>query len=180
MEMSGLDRATGRIVSVGMVPVRDRVIRVGEAFATLVRVPAPLDMSGVAAHHLLPDQLAAAPALDEVVAEVDRRLAGAVLVVHAAEIDLPFLRRAYREAGRSWPDPPLVDTLRLLHRQERHRRSDEPLEAALPARLADARARVGLPPSEAHDAFGDAVATAELLLVLAHRLGARRLGDLLS
>ena len=189
LEMSGLDPATGRIVAVGMVPVRDRVIRVGEGFSTLVRTAGPLDMSGVAAHHLLPDQLAAAPPLDEVVAGIDRRLAGrrprspghdgSVLVVHAAEIDLPFLRRAYREAGRRWPGPPVIDTLRLVRRHERHRFVEEPLETAVPARLASARARLGLPPHDAHDAFADAVATAELLLVLAYRLRARTLADLL-
>jgi len=189
LEMSGLDPAAGRILAVGMVPLRDRVIRVGEGFASLVRADGPLpggsgvspgiDMSGVAAHHLLPDQLAAAPSLDEVVEEIDRRLDGTVLVVHAAEIDLPFLRRAYRDAGLSWPDPPVIDTLRLLRRHERHRLAVEPVEMAIPGVLAAARARFGLPSHDQHDAFADAVATAELLLVLAHRLGARSLGDLL-
>jgi DNA polymerase-3 subunit epsilon len=179
LEMSGLDATTGRIVAVGMVPVRDRAIQVGQGFATLVRAVGPLDMSGVVAHHLLPDQLAGAPALDEVVGEIDRRLDGAVLVVHAAQIDLPFLRRAYRDTGRSWPDPPVVDTLRLLRRDGRHRLAVEPAETATSGVLATARAELGLPPHEAHDAFADAVATAELLLVLAHRLGARTVGDLL-
>ena len=189
LEMSGLDPATGRIMAVGMVPLRGRVIRVGEGFATLVRTDGPLpggsgvspgiDMSGVAAHHLLPDQLAAAPSLDEVVAGIDNRLDGSVLVVHAAAIDLPFLRRAYRDAGRSWPDPPVIDTLRLLRRPERHRLDVEPVEAAIPGVLAAARAQLGLPSHDEHDAFADAVATAELLLVLAHRLGARTVGDLL-
>ena len=189
LEMSGLDAATGRIMAVGMVPVRDRVIRVGEGFSTLVRASGPLDMSGVAAHHLLPDQLAAAPPLDEVVTEIDRRLTGGhfrspgldggVLVVHAAEIDLPFLRRAYRDAGRAWPDPPVIDTLRLLRRHQRHRLVAAPVEAGVPGLLSAARAELGLPPHVAHEAFADAVATAELLLMLAHRLGARTVGDLL-
>jgi DNA polymerase-3 subunit epsilon len=179
LEMSGLDPAGGHVMAAGMVPVRGRAIRVGEGYATLVRTTGPLDMSGVAAHQLLPDQAAAAPALEEVVAEIDRRLDGAVLVVHAAEIDLPFLRRAYRDCGRAWPDTPVVDTLQLMRRHERHRLVDEPLEAAVPARLSEARARLGLPHHDAHDAFADAVATAELLLVLAYRLRARTLADLL-
>jgi DNA polymerase-3 subunit epsilon len=36
----------------------------------------------------------------------------------------------------------------------------------------------GLPPYQAHDALTDAVATAELFLVLRHELGARTLRDL--
>jgi DNA polymerase-3 subunit epsilon len=179
LEMCGLDAATGRIVAVGMVPVRGRVIRVGDGFSTLVRAAGPLDMSGVAAHHLLPDDLAAAPPLDHVVAEIDRRLVDSILAVHVADIDLPFLRRAFRDCGRAWPNPPVIDTLRLLRRHCRDRLTVEPAEAAVPYVLAAARAELGLPPHEAHDAFADAVATAELLLVLAHRLGARTVGDLL-
>lgn len=177
LEMSGLG-ADGHVMAAGMVPVRGRAIRIGEGYATLVRTAGPLDMSGVAAHQLLPDQAASAPALPEVVAEIDRRLAGSVLVVHAAEIDLPFLRRGFRDCGRAWPDPPVVDTLQLMRRHERHRLVAEGGEA-LPVRLTAARARLGLPPHEAHDAFADAVATAELLLVLAYRLGARTVADLL-
>jgi DNA polymerase-3 subunit epsilon len=179
LEMSGLDAATGRIMAVAMVPVRDRAVRVGEGYRTLVCADGPLDMSGVAAHHLLPDQVAAAPPLAEVVSAIDHRLAGGVLVVHTAEIDVPFLRRAYGAAGRPWPDPPVIDTARLLRRQRRPRLVPEEPRGTASGRLSAARAEVGLPPHEAHDAFADAVATAELLLVLAHRLGARTVGDLL-
>ena len=44
--------------------------------------------------------------------------------------------------------------------------------------LADARRACGLPDYPAHDALTDAVATAELFLVLRHRLGARTLREL--
>jgi DNA polymerase-3 subunit epsilon len=73
----------------------------------------------------------------------------------------------------------VIDTLRLVRRLQRHRLAVEPVEAAVPGVLAAARTELGLPPHEPHDAFSDAVATAELLLVLAHRLGARTVGDLL-
>lgn len=179
LETSGLDVRRDRILAVGMVPVRDRAVRVGECYATLVRADGPFSDAGVAAHHLLPDQLRDAPSLAEVLAEVDRRLDGAVLVVHAAAIDVGFLRRAHREVGRPWPDPPVVDTLDLLRRQERAGLVHGPAEAAVPVPLAGARAHVGLPPHGAHDAGADALATAELLLLLAHRLGARTVGDLL-
>lgn len=180
LEMTGLDARRDRIVAVGMVVVRDRAIRVGEAFASLVAAPGSPPSGGIAAHHLLPSQLAGAPELPAVVAEIDRRLQGGVLVVHAGGVDLPFLRRGYREASWPWPDPPLVDTLALLRRHEAHRLVHDPAEATLPTRLPDVRAHLGLPAHHAHDALSDAVATAEVLLVLAHRLGARTVGDLLT
>ena len=179
LEMTGLDPARDRIVAVGMVPVRRRAVLLGEAFTSLVRPDGPVGTSGIAAHHLLPSQLAEAPELGAVLAEVDRRLEGAVLVVHAAGVDGPFLRRAHEQAGRPWVEPPVVDTMALLRRHERHRHVHAPAESAGPAGLAAARAALGLPPHRAHDALADAVATAELLLVLAHRLGARTVGDLL-
>ncbi|MDQ3947411.1 MAG: 3'-5' exonuclease [Actinomycetota bacterium] len=178
LEMSGLDPGRDRIVAVGMVPVRERAVRVGARFASLVGGQGPLSGAGVTVHHLLPAQLVDAPPLGTVMAEVDRRLRDAVVVLHAGSVDLPFLRRAYRETGRPWPDPPVVDTLALLRRHERHRLVHEPAETAVPASLSAARARFGLPAHDSHDALSDAIATAELLLVLAQRLGARTVGDL--
>lgn len=179
LEMSGLDRRRDVIVAAGMVPVRGRAVRLGEGFASLVRPDGPVGTSGIAAHHILPSELAGAPGLGAVLGEIDRRLDGSVLVVHVGAIDLPFLRRAHRQAGVRWPAPPVVDTLALLQRHERHRFVHEPAEGGVPAGLAAARAMVGLPAHDSHDAFADAVATAELLLVLAHRLGARTVDDLL-
>jgi DNA polymerase-3 subunit epsilon len=130
----------------------------------------------VPAHHLLPSALAGAPALSDVVDAIEVRLRGAVLVVHAAAVDVPFLRKAFGDTGRPWPDPPVVDTVTLLRRHD----LDLPAPGATTAGLAAARSRLGLPPHDAHDAFADAVATAELFLVLAHRLGARTAKDLVA
>jgi DNA polymerase-3 subunit epsilon len=175
--MTGLDPTRDRIVAVGMVPVRHRAVHVGERFFSMVGGDGPPG-AGVTVHHLLPAQLMDAPPLVEVVAEIDRRLRDAVLVVHAGSVDMPFLQRAYRQTGRPWPDPPVVDTLALLRRHERHRLVHEPAETAVPTRLSAARALFSLPAHDVHDALSDAIATAELFLVLAQRLGARTVGDL--
>jgi DNA polymerase-3 subunit epsilon len=178
LEMTGLDTRHDSIIAVGMVPVLHRAIRVGEGYATLVALGdgEPFSSAGVPAHQLLPSALAGAPALSDVVDAIEVRLRGAVLVVHAAGVDLPFLRKAFGDTGRSWPDPPVVDTVALLRRHERHPLA--PVGAT--AGLAAARSRLGLPPHDAHNAFADAVATAELFLVLAHRLGARTAKDLVA
>ena len=44
--------------------------------------------------------------------------------------------------------------------------------------LTETRRRLGLPDYQAHDALTDAIATAELFLVLRKQLGARTLRDL--
>jgi DNA polymerase-3 subunit epsilon len=172
LETSGLNPAADVILAVGMVPIRGGRIRYGERFSSLVRPPAglPLSTEGVGAHHLMPSDLHTAPPLAAVAGEVAARLAEGPLVVHHAPTDVTFLKAAWRGLGRPWPGPAVIDTERLLVRwhHRRHRFTPHPL----PPRtgLADARAELGLPPHSHHDALADALATAELFLVLRDRL----------
>lgn len=179
LETSGLDAKRDAILSVGMVPVRSGAIRWGERFESFVRPDgAPLSEEGLRAHHILPGELAGAPALSAVLEAVDARLRDGALLVHFAPLDVAFLRTAYAASGRAWPAPRVVDTVRLLeklhHRQHHLVPHPVPLRTALP----EAREDLGLPPHEGHDALSDALATAELFLVLRARLGARSLREL--
>jgi DNA polymerase-3 subunit epsilon len=79
-----------------------------------------------------------------------------------------------------WPSPTVVDTVDLLVKVARRAHLARPeLPADPPAlNLAAAREAHGLPAYQAHDALTDALATAELFLVLRNALGARTLRDL--
>jgi DNA polymerase-3 subunit epsilon len=180
LETSGLDPARDAILSVGMVPVRRGVVPWGERFYTLVRPPdgKATATAATAVHRILPAELAAAPASEEVVAAVDRRLAGGVLLAHHARLDVAFLRRAYRRAGHRWPRPPVIDTRDLVRRLEFRLHRLDPWAAPLPRSLAGIRSHLGLPDYEPHHALADALATAELFLALRSRLGIERLGRL--
>jgi DNA polymerase-3 subunit epsilon len=181
LETSGLEPRRDEILAVAIVPVRAGVIRFGERFTSLARPadPARLLLAGLAAHHLLPGDLAGAPALSEVLPEVDQRLRHGVLILHHAPLDVGFLRRAYRRTGLRWPRPPAVDTVTLLRRLEERQHLLMPHPVPLPRSLGAARAALGLPAYTQHDALADALATAELFLVLRARLGAERLRQLL-
>ncbi|HEY6002051.1 MAG TPA: 3'-5' exonuclease [Anaeromyxobacter sp.] len=180
LEMGGLDPRTDPILAVGMVPIREGTIRLGEAYRTLVRPVdgGSIEPGSVRAHQILWGDVKEAPLVAEVVPEIARRLHGAVLVVHHRGVDLPFLRRDFKAAGVRWPAPPVVDTAKLIVRMGRMAQPDLPHDMH-PLHLADARRSYGLPEYQAHDALTDAVATAELLLVLRRVLGARSLRDLL-
>jgi DNA polymerase-3 subunit epsilon len=173
LETSGLKPESDRIISVGMVPIRGGVIRYGERYHQLVR-PAGLDdlsTEGIRAHHILPGELASAPPLAEVLPEVDRRLREGVLLVHYAHLDVPFLRGAYGRCGMTWPKPRVVDTVDLVlvwHYRQQQWTPHPPLPRTA---LSDARAAFHLPEHLTHDALSDALATAELFLVLRQRLG---------
>jgi DNA polymerase-3 subunit epsilon len=176
LETTGLDPKRDRVVAVGAVPIRDGVVRCSELLAVRVQPDGNSSWGGVEAHGLLPAELDAAPPLGQVLRWLDVRLRQGVLVVHGVGVDVPFLERSYRACGIPWPHPPVVDTARLLQRMGHRLRwlgSEH-----VPLDLGSAREHLGLPAYPRHDAAWDAVATAELLVVLAFRLRARSLGDL--
>jgi DNA polymerase-3 subunit epsilon len=177
LETTGLDAAKDRILSVGMVPVRQGIILWGERFYSLVRPNsfAGLTKEVMAVHHILPTEIHAAPGLDEVLPEVERRLEEGVLLVHHAPVDVGFLKHAWRRRGRRCPCPQVVDTLALLHRLAHRLHQLEPYGKPLPRSLSESRAFLGLPPYDYHHALTDALATAELFLMLRARLGLERL-----
>jgi DNA polymerase III subunit epsilon len=180
LEMGGLDARKDPILAVGMVPIRGGTVRLGEAYRTLVRpgADAHIDPDSVPAHQLLRAEVQAAPPMAEVVPEIARRLREAVLIVHHRQVDVPFLRREFRSAGLRWPSPRVVDTARLILRIGSMALPGVPADM-LPLQLGRAREEYGLPPYQAHDALTDAIATAELFLVLRKVIGARTVRDLL-
>jgi len=181
LETGGLDARRDAVLAVGMVPVRLGVVQLGQAYTSLVRPREneAIQEDSIRAHHLVPSEVRRAPLPEAVVAEIDERLRDGALLVHSSGIDVPFLRRLYRTSRRRWPDPPVVDTVNLLWSLQQRQRFQDPDGTAMPVlHLGQARERLGLPPHLAHDALSDAVATAELFLVLASRLGARTLRDL--
>jgi DNA polymerase III subunit epsilon len=182
LETGGLDAKADPILAVGMVPIRGGAIRLAETFASLVRPDALEDIrpDSMRAHHLVPRDVREAPRIEAILTDIDVRIREGALLVHNAAMDVRFLRRAYRQAGRRWPGPPVVDTVVLLLKAARRARFVNPdapeMEPEL--NLAAARKRVALPEYASHDALTDAIAAAELFLVLRRRLAARTLRDL--
>jgi DNA polymerase-3 subunit epsilon len=177
METTGFDAKRDAILSVGMVPIHQGVICVGEAFETLVQIEAPMPDDSLKVHHILPQELATAPRLPDVLPHILSRLQDGLLLVHYAAIDVAFLKQACRQHQLAWCPVRVVDTVKLLLRLQHHQRFYTTTPKQIPTELTAARAHVGLPAYPAHDALTDAIATAELFLVLAHRLGVRYVRD---
>ncbi len=179
LETGGLDPKRDPILAVGMVPIRAGIIQLGEAYRTLVRPRdgGVIDPASVAAHQLLWGDVAEAPPLEQVLPEVERRLGDGVLLVHQRAVDVTFLRREFKRTGLNWPSPRVVDTVDLLLRVGRQG-NPQISNDHLPLNLARARRHHGLPEYQAHDALTDAIATAELFLMLRLLMGARTIRDL--
>jgi DNA polymerase-3 subunit epsilon len=182
LETGGLDPRRDPILAVGMVPVREGTIRIGECYRSLVCPRAGMEIkpASVQAHQLVWEELKGAPPLADVLPEIDRRLREGVLLVHHRAIDVAFLKRAYAQLELPWPKPEVIDTATLLSRfADRERRWQPELpEDRRMLNLSRARQERGLPAHPAHDALSDALATAELFLVLRQSLGVKTIGEL--
>jgi DNA polymerase-3 subunit epsilon len=183
IETGGLDPRRDPIISVGMLPIRDGIIRLGEAYQSLVQPEEGRQIrpETVQAHQLMSGEVRRAPPHGDVLQEVEHRLREGALLVHYQAIDVQFLKRAFDRLGRRWPKPPVVDTAELILKLDRKTRFLRPADAPADppsTNLTEARRRHGLPDYQAHDALTDAIATAELFLVLRQQLHAKTLRDL--
>jgi DNA polymerase-3 subunit epsilon len=181
LETSGLDSRRDHVLALAMAPVVRGVITLDGAYRTLVRPPSgtSIPVETMRAHHIVPAEVETAPALGQVMPDVIVRLAQAVLLVHHAPLDVGFLKAGCRRAGLHWPRVQVVDTVGLLWKLAHRRRYLHASPGRDPElNLAAARRAHGLPDYPAHDALTDAVATAELFLVLRHELGVRKLREL--
>lgn len=145
-------------LSVGWVGVRHGRVRLADAGYRLVANDGELPRASLPVHQLLPDQLRTGAPVHEVVGDLGRAVAGRIVVAHGAWIERALLRRF--DIGYAG----LIDTMALVGRLDQ-RDGDVPRGRSL---TATAR-RFGVTPLRAHHAFGDALTTAMLLLVLASR-----------
>lgn len=181
LETGGFDARQDAILAVGMVPMRGGIIRMREAYRTLVRPEdgRSIDPESVRAHQLVWGEVRDAPPLSDVLREIDARLREGVMLVHFRSIELGFLKRACKRHGLRWAAPRVVDTADLLRRRA-SMQNPEASQENLNLNLSEARREFGLPAYQAHDALTDAVATAELFLTLRRVLGAQTVRDVLS
>ena len=93
-------------------------------------------------------------------------LAGRAMLVHYEPIEREFLTAACRKLYGSGLKVPTVDTLEI---ERRHMERMATFPRGEDLRLPRIRQRYGLPAYGSHNALGDALATAELYLVLADR-----------
>ena len=167
-ETSGLDPARDRLLSVGAVAVRGGRIELAESYAALVRQARPSARDNVLVHGIGGQAQLGGREQAEVVAELDRFMADAVPVAFHAPFDAAILKRAGLPRRR-WLD--LDPLAHALFPGRNLKTLDEWLGA------------FDIEHPGRHDALLDALATAELLLVLlaeGRRQGAASVEDLLA
>jgi DNA polymerase-3 subunit epsilon len=165
-ETTGMDPREHAIVSIGMVPFDLQVIRPAAGRYWVVKPPRPLTEESIAFHRITHSEVEHAPPIAAIFDELLSELAGRLVVVHYRNIERPFLDAAVLANRGEHCLFPLVDTMALEARWERHGplRGIKRLFGMRPSsiRLADSRTRYGLPHYSSHHAKVDAMATAEL------------------
>ena len=168
-ETSGLDARRDRLLSVGAIRVRSERIELAEAFSTGVRSPVASGAENILVHGIGRDAQLAAPPPEEVLPQFARFLEGSIPVAFHAWFDREVLQRAGLPIHGRWLD--LEPLAHALCPDKKLRTLDEWIGA------------FGIQPAARHDALLDALASAELLLVLlarARSAGMRTVEDLLA
>jgi DNA polymerase III subunit epsilon len=169
LELSGLDPRRNEIVSFGALPIDDGRVRLSGALSGLVRPTGPLAESAIRVHGIRAADLTDAPDPAEALDPLFAMLAGRILVAHHAPVERAFLGAAMRRLGVRLRGP-VLDTALLARIWLAER------DGVLPARmgLTELARACGLPVHSPHTAIGDALTTAQLFIVAAGQLDARR------
>lgn len=178
VETTGLNPAKDGIVSVGIIPMNLKNIQSSTSRHWIVQPHVPLADESVVFHGITHSQVADAPKLVDILDELLQAISGHVLVVHCRAIERVFLNNALNRLIHEPIEMPMIDTMELEARLYRNKPPpswwDRVIRkkkyAPVSIRLADSRARYGLPFYKPHHALTDALATAELLQAqISHR-----------
>ena len=167
-ETTGLDYERDAIVSFGVVPVTGGRVMVGEGVHQLVHPEVPPSPSSQRIHELRPQDLADAPPLEVAREILGGAIEGRFLLVWFAEVEINFLCGIFGGRARRWAAR-CIDVRNLAIEAEAAGPSarDRPGYS-----LTSTAGRYGVPVAEPHQAFDDALVTAQLFLVLSGKLPA--------
>lgn len=160
-ETTGLNAKHDQLLSVGFVALENSQIYLSSAYHQLISTRGELNEQNVLIHQITDEAKSKGANLSEVVETLLKALTGKVMLVHFNRIEKTFLQQACLQLYGMAPVLPMIDTLMIAKR--RFDRSGQPYDPSS-LRLGNLRQFYHLPDHTAHNALGDAIATAELFL----------------
>jgi DNA polymerase-3 subunit epsilon len=155
-----------RMIEIAIVEVRGGAVV--DHWETLLNPGQRLPYEITALTGITPEMIEGAPYFDHVAGEVANRLAGRVFVAHNATFDWSFVSSELVSAIGEAPDVPRLCTVRMCRR----------LVPALRHRNLDVLARhFGVMNHARHRAYGDALATARVLIRMLDEAAGRGIED---
>ena len=169
-ETTGLDLARDAIVSYGVVPVDAGRIRVTDSVHRLVRPAVPPSPTSQTIHLLRPVDLADAATEQEAAVDLRARLARRIVLAWFAEVEVHLLARSLGGTVAAWRRR-TIDVRNLAIAVEGQPAS---VRAEHGYALTASARRYGVPVAAPHEAYDDALVTAQLFLVLVGKLPSGR------
>ena len=176
IETTGLDATTADMLSVGWVIVRGTRINLRTTESDIIR-PSQDVGSSASVHGLTDTMVGGGENWGVILDKIVESLRGRALLVHHAGLDKTLLDRMCRQRYGARLLVPVVDTLAIELRRQRHRHH---VESDRSLRLPALRDEYGLPRYSSHDCLADALGTAELLVAIIKNSKVRTLGELLA
>ena len=174
-ETTGLDLDRDEVISFGLIPVLGgRIDLSGQLYQEVAPGVEP-SRSSIPIHHLRAQDLATAPAMQDVAEAFRGALSGRFILAWAAEVEIAFLRKVFGGGRRAWRRR-TIDVRTLIMAVERP--SGDAGRWPGYYALSTAATRFGVPVEQTHHALDDAFMTAELFLVAANALEARGRGSI--
>lgn len=163
IETSGFNPATDAILSVGFVPIDKGRINLAQAQHYYVSDAPVVSPDSAVINHITPQMLTQGQPLTVIMTHLFQALQDRVPIAHGCWMEQQFLEHASRELWQLSKLPlQWLDTLKI----EKARIGNGCVSPHKDVRLASIRQRYQLPEYQAHNALYDAIATAELYLVL--------------
>jgi DNA polymerase-3 subunit epsilon len=151
LETTGLDPAGGdKICEVAVL--RSRNGQDLGSFNSLVNPGRMISLAAYAVNRITQEMLAGKPKFNQIASEVLKMFDDAVIVCHNAPFDMGFLRAELKEAGLSFPDCRVIDTLALARR--RFSFSDNSLDSIA--------GFLGIKVGQSHRAMDDCITTQQI------------------
>jgi DNA polymerase-3 subunit epsilon len=178
-ELTGFDRKQDEIISIGAVLIRDLQIDLGAVFHRYIRPRNIEHTKATLIHRITPQQLLAAPPLEEVLPDFVEFAGTSLMVGHCLALDMDFLNRAARKVLGGTLSNPGIDTIRMAqgYRRVRSGHFHGAEDGSRSYSLEDLAKEYNLPAFKPHDALEDAMQTAYLFLFLLKKF---RKGGLLT
>jgi DNA polymerase-3 subunit epsilon len=167
-ETTGLDMGSDVVVSFGVVPIDAGRARLADSVHQLVSPSVPPSPRSQTIHELRPQDLAGAPDIEQARETLSAALAGRFLLAWFADVEVHFLRGIFGGSRRRWRRR-TIDVRNLAIAVDGGARS---LRRAPGYALTAAANAHGVPVASPHEAFDDALVTAQLFLVLTSKLPA--------
>ena len=163
IETTGLDPDKDSIVSIGLVEINHLGVELDSCWHQVIKTSKSLPESSVVIHQITDDESAEGLDIEDVISELLERIRGKVVLVHNTKVEQGFINKACQKLYGCEFVMPVIDTQVLAKR--RFERNNVPYQGK-DLRLFNLRKSFNLPVYKAHNALLDAIATAELFLLM--------------